>query len=198
MPHLRGTHGQFTYITEGEGFPLLLVPADSGSIRDWSAQAPLLGELCRVVAYEYRPPSTSSANAVRVQSLASLLDALRIERTYLAGYASGGLTALHFARRYPERTEGLLLIGIDADLSAVPLYEIAVPTCVFAGSAASTHVACATLLASQLPRCAKIVIPDASAAPHREQPLPLGQAMMTFLMQCERQRNLVRGASFLL
>lgn len=202
MSYLQTHYGQLVYTIEGDGFPLILIPDRSGAITDWSQQIPLLAELCRVIAYEHQQPCSENAgsdlNDAFTNCLVSVLDILAVERAYLAGWAGGGHTALNFAQHHPSRSEGLLLIGIDGDLTAVPLPEIAVPTCVFVGAEAPSHMAHATQLASRLPRCAKIVIPDAGTSPHREQPLPLGHAMMGFLIQCERQRNLVRGASFLL
>lgn len=204
MPHLTLNNAPLTYVTEGDGFPLILVPDHRGAIADWAQHIPLLGELCKVIAYEYsesdstaKTPASQIINTL-VVDLAALLDTLAIERTYLAGYARGGMAALHFALRHPGRVEGLLLLGIDDSPPHAPLHAVAVPTCVFVGSDATAQLACATLLTTQLPRCAKRILPGVHTALHGEQPLPLGHAMMDFLLQCERQRNLVRGASFLL
>jgi hypothetical protein len=74
-----------------------------------------------------------------------------------------------------------------------------VPTFVVVGADAATDdLQGVTLLTAQLQHSMSIHIAGAAVAPHREQPIPLGHAMITFLMQCERQRTLVRGASFLL
>jgi hypothetical protein len=57
----------------------------------------------------------------------------------------------------------------------------------------------ADFLTEHLPRCTKLVISDATPAASSSMPaLRLGHAVMRFLLHCERQRNLVRGASFLL
>ena len=57
----------------------------------------------------------------------------------------------------------------------------------------------AEILAERLPHCTKIVVSDATLTPSAGVPaLQLGHAMVRFLLHCERQRNLVRGASFLL
>jgi pimeloyl-ACP methyl ester carboxylesterase len=202
MPHLTINGKRLAYVIEGEGFPLILIPDYGGGIADWARLMPLLGELCRVVAYEYCASSSPEAlptlhpDAPLVEDLALLLDALSIERAYLAGLAIGGQTALRFALRYPKRLEGLLLIGMD-DV-AVPPPEMAIPTCVFGEADASVQQGCPEPSITRLPHRVKRVIPGARVAPGREQPLPLGHAMMDFLMHCERQRNLVRGASFLL
>lgn len=202
MPIVEVNEEQIIYTIEGEGFPLVLLPDTDGHIADWCRQLPLLGELCRVIAYEYGQSHTekrsSRGQAALVDDLISLCDTLAIKRAYLAGYADGGLTALHAAWRYPERSQGLLLIGLDHGLSAIRLSEIAIPTGILIGAQAPAHIACATFLASHLADGSHTIIPDAAVAPHHDQPLPLGHAMLSFLSQCERQRNLVRGASFLL
>ena len=57
----------------------------------------------------------------------------------------------------------------------------------------------ADLLTERLPRCTKLVVSDVTPAASSGIPaLQLGHAVMRFLLHCERQRNLVRGASFLL
>ena len=202
MPIIEVNGGPLIYAIEGEGFPLVLLPDAARQIAAWSRQIPLLGELCRVIAYEYGQPFVDKQSACNqgalVDDLMALFDALAIKQAYLAGYAAGGLTALHAAWRYPECAQGLLLIGFDHDLSAIPLSAITIPTCMLVGARAPAHIACATFLAAHLPNGRQVIVPDAGASPHHEQPLPLGHAMLSFLVQCERQRHLVRGASFLL
>ena len=41
------------YETTGDGFPLILVPDASDTRHGWAPVMPLLGELCRVIAYAY-------------------------------------------------------------------------------------------------------------------------------------------------
>lgn len=210
MPNLQLGQHELSYVSDGEGFPLVLIPDTHGTVDDWSGALPLLGELCRVIAYEYhqRQPSLPES----VVTLLALLEALAIPRAYLAGYGRGAQTALHCAQYRPSRLEALMLIGMDSipPLPArppriaepagdpLPLSGLGVPTCILAGEAAPEHRRCAAQLATQLPRSVSITVPGAHSEPHRDQPLPLGHAMLDFLTQCERQRNLVRGASFLL
>jgi pimeloyl-ACP methyl ester carboxylesterase len=135
-----------------------------------------------------------------VEGLTAFLDALTVERAYLAGYAGGGQTALHFALHHPKRVEGMLLVGSHSPEESLAefLSQTAIPMVQLVGGNTPTALATAHLPTAQLLRCSRIVIPDAGTAPHREQPLRLGHAMLEFLLHCERQRNLVRGASFLL
>ncbi len=79
------------------------------------------------------------------------------------------------------------------------LHAISVPTLVVIEAAAPAVLPYADLLAERLPRCTRLVVADATpAASSRIPALQLGHAMMRFLLHCERQRTLVRGASFLL
>jgi pimeloyl-ACP methyl ester carboxylesterase len=160
---------------------------------------PLLGELCRVIAYEYRsPPPSPTAPGERLADLTALCAALGIERAYLAGYASGGATALRFACHTPQSLEGLVLLGMEHPgcLPETPAL-FSVPTLLITGEQADGQET-SHRLATRLAHGMTTVIPQAGTAPHREQPLQLGHAMIRFLLHCERQRNLVRGASFLL
>ena len=191
-------------------------------MRHWAPVCPLLGELCRVIAYEYAQQlparNVPSPHDGVVDDLVTLLNALEIARAYVAGYARGGETALRLALRDPGQVEGLLIISpglavrtllqtmtmshtaVSPDVPPTPaLTRLSVPTLVVVGAeAAADDLQDVTRLAAQLPHGMSIRIPGAGVAPHREQPMPLGHAMLTFLMQCERQRTLVRGASFLL
>ena len=222
MPALTARGQYISYHIEGEGFPLVLIPDTEGAMRHWAPVCPLLGELCRVIAYEYAQQlparNVPSPHDGVVDDVVVLLNALDIARAYVAGYARGGETALRLALRDSGRVEGLLIISpgpavrtllqtmaishtaISPDVPSTPtLTRLSVPTLVVVGAeTAADDLQDVTRLAAQLPHGMSIHIPGAGAAPHREQPMPLGHAMLTFLMQCERQRTLVRGASFLL
>lgn len=216
---------QCYYETEGDGFPLLLVPEPQGVIADWHGIMPLLGELCKAIGAEYRgieqtePTTEPTSSDSLAANLATLLDALGLERVYLAATRVAGQEALSLALHAPERLEGLILIGMYGDNAApeppsrhvsgiaemtdeaafeARWQEITVPTLLLVGDQAHQHLQRSELLAARMPHCRRVVIPGAGYSPHLEQPRRLGHAMMDFLIQRERQRNLVRGASFLL
>jgi pimeloyl-ACP methyl ester carboxylesterase len=215
MPALTVNGQQLLYRIEGDGFPLVLVPDAGGTMQDWEATLPLLGEICRVIVYEYQA-EPETANDSMMADLVEFFHDLEIERAYVAGYARGGEVALRFARRHPERSEGVLCISPNASrlraqdeprhntadfgeaLPTAAWSPRSVPVLVIAGETAAAHVASAAQLATQLSHCSQTILPKAGMAPHRERPLPLGHAMLQFLIHCERQRTLVRGASFLL
>jgi pimeloyl-ACP methyl ester carboxylesterase len=140
--------------------------------------------------------------------LGTFLDILSLERVYLASQAVSWHMALHFALHCPERLEALVLIGAcDVATDAVcgimsleaRLHAITVPTLVVSEAEALAVLPYVDFLTERLPRCTKLVVSDATPAVSSGLPaLRLGHAVMHFLLHCERQRNLVRGASFLL
>lgn len=211
MTEVHGPGVHFSYETVGDGFPLVLTPGAPGI---WEPYMPLLGELCRTITYvghdlgdvpspERHPPSRRAA-----ETLGIFLDMLGLDRVYIASQAVHWSMALHFALHCPGRLEGLLLVGmsdgamheLDEVMSfGAHLPTIAVPTLVVIEAPSSAALPYADLLAERLPRCTRLIIADATSVALSHRPtLRLGHAMMRFLLHCERQRTLVRGASFLL
>ena len=79
------------------------------------------------------------------------------------------------------------------------LHAITVPTLVVSEAEALAALPYADFLTERLPHCTKFVVSDTvPTASSGISALRLGHAVMRFLLHCERQRNLVRGASFLL
>ena len=211
MAEVHGQGRHFSYETTGDGFPLVLTPGAQGI---WDLYMPLLGELCRTITYvghdlvDVSPPEGRHSNARAAEMLGTFLDILGLERVYVASQVVSWPMALHFALHCPERLEGLVLVGTHEVATPAPgdimsfgtrLSTISVPTLVVIEAAASAALPYADLLGERLPRCTRLVIADATPASSSRSPaLRLGHAMMRFLMHCERQRTLVRGASFLL
>jgi len=205
---------RFSYATAGDGFPLVLAPGPQGRRDVWTPYLPLLGELCRAIAYECREAEGEPQHGGRhtspgaADTLGMFLNILGLERVYLASQAVGWHMALRFALQHPECLEGIVLIGAhDVDMDAVRgvmslearLHEITVPTLMLIEAQVQAALPYAEVLTERLPRCTQIVVSDSTLSPSAGVPaLRLGHAMMRFLQHCERQRNLVRGASFLL
>jgi 2-hydroxy-6-oxonona-2,4-dienedioate hydrolase len=55
-------------------------------------------------------PADSSLEA-QADAYACLLDALGVDQVTVAGISAGGLSALHFGMRYPERTSALIMVS---------------------------------------------------------------------------------------
>jgi hypothetical protein len=211
MAEVSGPGVHFSYETTGDGFPLILAPGPQGV---WSPYMPLFGELCRTIMYTAHdlaelPPSEALHPRARAATmLGTFLDVLSLERVYLASQAVSWHITLHFALHYPGRLEALVLIGTrDVETHTVcglmaleaRLHEITVPTVVVSEAESLAALPYADLLTERLPHCTKLMVSDATPAASPGIPaLRLGHAVMRFLLHCERQRNLVRGASFLL
>jgi hypothetical protein len=202
---------RFSYEIAGDGFPLILTP---GLQEGWTPYIPLLAELCRVIAYtchtlEEPPLRESPLTGTRTADmLGTFLDGLGLERVYLASQAVSWPMTLHFALHHPERLEAMILTGArDVEAHVVRgltsfearLHEITVPTCVLMETQALASLPYAEILTERLPHCTRLLISDTTPSPSCGVPaLQLGHSMVRFLLHCERQRNLVRGASFLL
>jgi len=210
MPEVIAQGIRCSYETTGDGFPLVLTPGSRAWRAVWTAYLPLLGELCRTIAYvcheECGPQEELTTGARAADTLDAFLDALGLERVYLASQSGGWPVALRFALLHPKRLESLVLVaahevaldaGREVMALAARLPEITVPTLVLLAEPTHATWPCAAMLAERLPGCTQIVLP-APAPSARVPALQLGHAMMHFLLHCERRRNLVRGASFLL
>ena len=202
MPRLQLPDGSLIACeSAGDGFPLVLLPGPEG-IAGWSPYMPLLGELCHAIAYDACQPQPAA------ECLSALLNALNLERVYLASPAPGWLHALEFARRRPEALEALLLVDLPGSTAEAPplaadlaahLSGITLPTLILLADDASPARPLAASLSTRLPCCRTVTIPvqdrpDLPKSPRRQFP----HLMMQFLLDRERHRNLVRGASFLL
>jgi pimeloyl-ACP methyl ester carboxylesterase len=209
MAEVRGKNVHFSYETAGDGFPLVLAPGPQGI---WDPYIPLLSELCRIIMYSGYDLADSPSGgelhpgARAAEMLGTFLDLLGLERVYLASQAASWHMALHFALHYPARLEGLVLIGAHEAATDIVdgirsletrLHAISIPTLVVSEALGLADYA--DLLTESLPHSTRLVVSDVPPAASSGIPaLRLGHAVMRFLLHCERQRNLVRGASFLL
>ena len=204
MPHLRLQDGYLiSYQSTGDGFPLILLPGPEG-IAGWLPHMPLLGELCHAVAYECCQPQPA------VDLLPALLDVFHMQRLYLASPAPDWEPALEFARRHPDALEALLLVDIPGSSAEVPPLtpdftalpsDMVLPVLILVADDASPARLAADRLSADLPHCRTVIMgrpgeepPALPRSPRRQFP----HLMMQFLLDRERHRNLVRGASFLL
>lgn len=64
--------------------------------------------------------------AMLAENTARLLDHLRLNRVVVVGNSMGGMLAVHFARRYPERVSALVLenpLGLEDYVPSIPAQE---------------------------------------------------------------------------
>jgi 3-oxoadipate enol-lactonase len=114
-------HGiNIAYKRCGKGSPLLLVhgfPLDSTS---WNEVVPFLENNFELIVPDLRGfgQSTTTTSLYTIANmaddLAGLLDHLKIEKASLAGHSMGGYVALAFAKKYPQRMNGLGLVSSQA------------------------------------------------------------------------------------
>jgi len=104
----------------------------------WDAQSDALARASRVVRLDLRGAGTSSVPdgpylmERLAADVATVLDALGIERAALVGHSMGGYVALAFARMFTERVSRLALVasrlGADTPEEAAARRELAVRT----------------------------------------------------------------------
>jgi 3-oxoadipate enol-lactonase len=80
----------------------------------WDEQATALAKSFRILRYDQRGHGGTQATDGRYNfdllaaDVAALFDALSIKRAHFLGISMGGMTALAFAQRYPERVDRLI------------------------------------------------------------------------------------------
>jgi pimeloyl-ACP methyl ester carboxylesterase len=106
------------YLDEGAGPPVVLLHANFANLLDWDPWVAALADRYRVIRFDMTshgltgPDPTGDYTLRRTVALTGrLLDALGLERVTLAGISLGGTVAIHYAAKYPERVERLILLN---------------------------------------------------------------------------------------
>jgi pimeloyl-ACP methyl ester carboxylesterase len=104
-------------IDRGAGPVIVMIPGIQGR---WEWMGPAIHELvkrCRVLTFSYdRTPGARlqqrQGNLDRlVEQVVEVMDTAGVERAVICGISFGGFIATRFAARYPERTNGLILVS---------------------------------------------------------------------------------------
>lgn len=109
--------GAIFHRSEGQGDPVVLIHGVGLDHTMWDATAAVLSAGHRVIRYDMlgHGQSENPAGERRlddfVDQLARLLDELELPRASLVGFSMGGLVALRFALRFPERLERLVILN---------------------------------------------------------------------------------------
>lgn len=120
---------------KGSGSPTVVFDAGlGGSSLDWSLVQPEVASFTRACAYDRAGyawsdpgPMPRDANSI-VSELGQLLGNASVPAPYvLVGHSLGGLIVQHFARQYPQRTAGLVLVDATHQDQFRRLLETVVP-----------------------------------------------------------------------
>lgn len=102
--------------TGGNGAPVILLHANTGSSRVWDYQIPAFTAAgYRVIAFDRRGWGRTEINSAEQQpgtaagDLLALLDQLHLDRVHVIGTAAGGFVALDFVLSYPRRVRSLVI-----------------------------------------------------------------------------------------
>lgn len=122
MPHVRANGLDIGYEVAGAGPPLVALHGATGAGRhDFARLVPSLASAFRVHLPDARGHATTRwdvaaggfATEDLVDDVEAFADALGLETFHLLGFSMGGMTALWFAVRRPERLRTLVAIGIS-------------------------------------------------------------------------------------
>jgi pimeloyl-ACP methyl ester carboxylesterase len=122
-----GNDGQGTYVqvndlnlyyeTYGEGIPIILIHGGLETCHMWK---PFLMFFCddyMLITPDSRAhgrtnnPSGKFSYALMAEDMAGFIQALGLQKPFIAGYSDGGQTALHMAMAYPGLARGYLVGG---------------------------------------------------------------------------------------
>jgi pimeloyl-ACP methyl ester carboxylesterase len=118
MPKIAVESGvELEYQITGDGDPVLLIMATTGSLGMWGPIVPALAERHEVIAYDHRGMggSTPSEDAVSMRSLAddaaALLEALDVGPAHVIGWSLGSAVAQELALNHADKVTSLVLYG---------------------------------------------------------------------------------------
>ena len=102
----------------GSGPPLLLTHGFSATAEMWRPQRPALEPLCHLITWDLRGHGRTRAgddpkaysHTLATDDMARILDHFGHERAIIGGLSLGGFLSLEFQRRFPERTQALVLM----------------------------------------------------------------------------------------
>ena len=118
--------------TGGDGVPIVLLHANTGTSESWEAQAAAFaGRGYRVIAFDRRGWGRSladSATGLQPGSVAGDLDALadhlKLGKFHLVGVAGGGFVAIDYAAWRPERLRSLVVAASTGQFSEQEMRDI--------------------------------------------------------------------------
>jgi pimeloyl-ACP methyl ester carboxylesterase len=119
--------------TGGDGIPIVLLHANTGTSESWEAQAAAFAaQGYRVIAFDRRGWGKSVADAATgpqpgsvAADLDALADHLRLGKFHLVGVAGGGYVAIDYAGWRPERLRSVVIAASTGQFSEGEMLDIA-------------------------------------------------------------------------
>ena len=110
---------------DGEGVPAITLHGFALNHHSFDEVAPALNDVVRMLAFDQRGHGLSEWAAelgdytreTMVGDVAGIVDGLGLERVVLVGHSMGGMNAMTYAARHPDRVEALVLIDIGPSTS---------------------------------------------------------------------------------
>lgn len=109
------------YVVEGEGPVALVLIAEGDVERDGlGVVAHYLAEEAgfHVIRIGARPEATESA--ARIDDVVAVMDLLGLDHAWIGGHGAGGTLAHRFVDEHHERSNGLLLLGVEHEAMPLP------------------------------------------------------------------------------
>ena len=118
--HFLNTRGfRLYYESYGQGEPLLLFHGNGGSIESMANQIPFFSAHYHVIAVDTRAhgksndPGDSLSFEMIVDDFNALCDSLHLDSCYLIGWSDGGIDAILFAIRHPDKVKKMAFTGAN-------------------------------------------------------------------------------------
>jgi pimeloyl-ACP methyl ester carboxylesterase len=127
IPQIESSAAHF--VTQGQGAPVIMVHGMAASLHDWDfllpelAKAGYAGYALDLLGHGESPKPDSRAYQVEwvFNHFAQWIDSLNLtEPLFLIGHSLGGYLVLEYARRFPARTRGLILVNPFYSVSQLP------------------------------------------------------------------------------
>ena len=116
MPKLYVNSVNINYEIEGEGEVVVFINGLTMTLAGWAYQLRDFTQKYRVLRYDCRgqggsdKPEDEYTQELHAEDLSVLLGRLDIDKAHLIGLSNGGMIAQHFALKYPEKTNSLVLV----------------------------------------------------------------------------------------
>lgn len=129
MSNVKVNGVQIYYEINGAGDYVLQVPGAVNGHEGYAAVTPGMASHFKVIDFDPRGyglsdrPKQKYTFDVWASDMAALLDALGIERAHVHGGSMGGSLAIHYAARYPDRVNGLVVSGSSAKSDHMARYQ---------------------------------------------------------------------------